>query len=60
MTHKPANFTSDVARELTIAISAESNAQLPVLLSKIEDNMQKLGVMNYGISSPTVEDVFLK
>ena len=60
VTVKKANFTSDVAREVTVAISAESNSKLPELLSRIEENMDKLGIINYGISSPTVEDVFLK
>ena len=60
VTVKKANFTSDVAKEVTVAISAELNSTLPELLSKMEKNMEKLGIINYGISSPTVEDVFLK
>ena len=60
VTVKKGNFTSDVAKEVTVAISAELNSKLPELLSKMEKNMEKLGIINYGISSPTVEDVFLK
>jgi hypothetical protein len=34
--------------------------KLPVLLREIENQKSSLGVSSYGISSPTIEEVFLK
>ena len=51
---------SNIAREMCIAIPTEISSVLPELLSFIEENKTYLGVSNYGISSSTVEEVFLK
>lgn len=51
---------SDVAREICIAIPTEFNNKLPALLRIIEQNKALYGIDNYGISSSTVEEVFLK
>lgn len=51
---------SNIAREMCIAIPTELNSSLPELLTYIEENKKTLGISNYGISSSTVEEVFLK
>ncbi|CAF0704109.1 unnamed protein product [Brachionus calyciflorus] len=51
---------SNIAREMCISIPNELNSKLPVLLTNIEKYKKKIGILNYGISSATVEEVFLK
>lgn len=51
---------SNVARELCMSIPNQLNAKIPSLLHEIERYKQDIGVLNYGISSSTVEEVFLK
>ncbi len=60
VTGRPALVESNIAREMCIAIPTELSACLPELLTYIEDNKKPLGIFNYGISSSTVEEVFLK
>lgn len=54
------NIQSNIAREMCISISNEHNSKLPALLSNLENFKTRLGILNYGISSATVEEVFLK
>nr|UOU03317.1 ATP-binding cassette subfamily A3-like 4 [Brachionus rubens] len=54
------NIQSNIAREMCISIPSDLNSKLPSLLNNIEKYKYKLGVLNYGISSATVEEVFLK
>lgn len=51
---------SNIAREICIAIPIGLNSHLSDLLTHIEENKTTLGITNYGISSSTIEDVFLK
>lgn len=51
---------TNVARELTILIPIEIKYQLSNLLVNIENYKSQIGILNYGISSSTVEEVFLK
>lgn len=51
---------SNVARELCLSIPNDCNSKLPNLLQFIEHNKHKIGIINYGVSSSTVEEVFLK
>nr|QUF59432.1 ATP-binding cassette transporter Abca3-like4 [Brachionus angularis] len=51
---------SNIARELCLSIPNELSPKLPELLSKIDYHKIDLGILNYGISSATVEEVFLK
>lgn len=60
LTGRPILIESNIAREICIAIPTDLSSCLPQLLTYIEDNKQALGVLNYGISSSTVEEVFLK
>jgi hypothetical protein len=51
---------SNMAKEICMGIDTRNNANLSQLLNIIETNKQHIGVSSYGISSPTVEEVFLK
>lgn len=51
---------SNVARELCITLPNEINSHMHSLLSRIEDSRDQIGIVDYGISSSTVEEVFLK
>lgn len=57
---RPIVIESNIAREMCIAIPTHMSSCLPELLTYIEDNKRILGILNYGISSSTVEEVFLK
>lgn len=51
---------TNIAAEMTISIPFDSNSSLPALFSKIDENKEKIGIDGYGISSPTIEEVFIK
>ncbi len=51
---------SNIAAELTVSIPFTSNSLLPTLFTKIEESRNALGIDGYGISSPTIEEVFIK
>jgi ATP-binding cassette subfamily A (ABC1) protein 3 len=51
---------TNIAGEITISISNEVLSKLPNLLKEIENSQEFIGVNSYGISSSTIEDVFLK
>ena len=51
---------TNIGSELTIAISKEYGTKLSNLLDKLEKNKENLGIVNYAISSSTLEEVFLK
>lgn len=51
---------SNVGSELTYILSED---QLPVfekMLKDLEENTEPLGILNYGISLTTMEEVFMK
>ena len=51
---------SNIAAELTVSIPFRLSVNLPQLLTKIELDKNQLGIDGYGISSPTIEEVFIK
>jgi ABC-type multidrug transport system ATPase subunit len=51
---------TNIAGEITISLPFDAVEKLPVLLREIENQKSSLGVSSYGISSPTIEEVFLK
>jgi ATP-binding cassette subfamily A (ABC1) protein 3 len=51
---------SNIAAELTVAVPFGLSHMLPNLLTNIESNKGRLGIDGYGISSPTIEEVFIK
>ena len=51
---------TNIAGEITVSLPYDAVEKLPLLLRQIEDQKVSLGVTSYGISSPTIEEVFLK
>jgi ATP-binding cassette subfamily A (ABC1) protein 3 len=54
------SIDSNIAAEMSVSIPFTQNSKLSQLLTVIENNKQKLGINGYGISSPTIEEVFIK
>jgi ATP-binding cassette subfamily A (ABC1) protein 3 len=50
----------DIAREVCYSIPVRLSGKLPELLHRVEMNKQAVGILNYGISSSTIEDVYIK
>jgi ATP-binding cassette, subfamily A (ABC1), member 3 len=51
---------TNVAGEIKISLPYEAVDKLPQLLNEVENNKQNIGISAYGISSSTIEEVFLK
>ena len=51
---------TDIAAEMTVSIPFSQNSELPNLLTNIDKEKEKIGIDGYGISSPTIEEVFIK
>lgn len=51
---------SNIAAEMTISIPFTLNSSLPALFTQMEAKKETLGIDGYGISSPTIEEVFIK
>jgi ATP-binding cassette subfamily A (ABC1) protein 3 len=51
---------TNIASEITVGLLITAADKLPKLLDLIEQQKNTLGISGYGISSPTLEEVFLK
>ena len=51
---------SDVGAELSFALPKEQSAKFENLFSDLERNQEKLGIGSFGVSAPSLEEVFLK
>ncbi len=51
---------TNIAAEMCVSIPFGMSTKLPALLSNIENNKKVYGIDGYGISSPTIEEVFIK
>ena len=51
---------TDIAAEMILAITTNDSYILPQLLLKLEEYKSMIGIETYGISSSTIEEVFLK
>jgi ATP-binding cassette subfamily A (ABC1) protein 3 len=51
---------TNIAAEMCIALSVYSNSILIEFLNKLEEYKLIIGIDSYGISSTTIEEVFLK
>ncbi len=51
---------TNVATELCIGFSVRSNGSLVELLNELERYKNMIGIESYGISTTTIEEVFLK
>ena len=51
---------TNIAAEMCVSLPFEMSSKLPGFLSNIESNKTSYGIDGYGISSPTIEEVFIK
>ena len=51
---------TNIAAEIKISLPYEAADKLPDLLTRVEVQKQAIGIATYGISSSTIEEVFLK
>ena len=59
--HVPsASGLSNVGTEISFQLPFAASAAFPALLRTIEDHKEELGVINYGVSVTTLEEVFIK
>lgn len=59
--HVPtATILSNVSAELTVQLPMDQVKRFGQLFMEIDANLSKLGVVTYGISITTLEEVFLK
>ena len=55
-----AKLLTSVGTEITYSLPQSETSKFELLFQTIEQNMEKLGVVNYGISVTTIEEVFLR
>ncbi|RLN46846.1 hypothetical protein BBO99_00008704 [Phytophthora kernoviae] len=55
-----AQLLSNVGSEIAYQLPQKSSPQFAAMFTKIDNNLQKLGVLSYGISATTLEEVFIK
>lgn len=55
-----AAVATNVAAELGIRLPLHANAVFPDMLRRLDDCMDQLGIVSYGVSVSDVQDVFLK
>jgi len=60
VTGRPVNVVANMAQEMCVGVRTGDVGKLPELLNCIEVEKARLGVVNYGVSTSTVEEVFLK
>jgi ATP-binding cassette subfamily A (ABC1) protein 3 len=51
---------TNVAGEIKVSLPYDAVEKLPHLLSQVEEKKDAIGIASYGISSSTIEEVFLK
>ena len=54
------HIQSNVGREICYSIPIALSSKMPEFLNRIEREKEQLGIINYGINSSTVEDVYIK
>ena len=57
---KSYSVETNIGSDLTILIQKEHKKKLSKILNKIEKNKENLGIVNFGISTSTLEEIFLK
>ncbi|XP_075680863.1 phospholipid-transporting ATPase ABCA3-like isoform X2 [Dermatophagoides pteronyssinus] len=55
-----AKILTSIGREVTFSLPENEAFKFESLFATIEQNMTKLGIMNFGISMTTLEEVFLR
>jgi len=56
----PLKILSNMAKEICFGVDNEVSPKLPELLNKLESSKTEIDILNYGISSSTIEEVFLR
>ncbi|CAF0703608.1 unnamed protein product [Brachionus calyciflorus] len=51
---------TNIAAEMSLSIPYGLSTRLPALLKDLEDNKAYYGVDGYGVSSPTIEEIFIR
>ncbi|RNA24893.1 ATP-binding cassette sub-family A ABCA1 [Brachionus plicatilis] len=51
---------TNIAAEMSISIPYELSSKLPPMLKEMEENKAHYGIDGYGVSSPTIEEIFIK
>ena len=60
-THVPqAKLLTDVGAEMTYQLPTEGAKAFPNMLRQLDEQLEQLGVAEYGVSQVTMEEVFLK
>jgi ATP-binding cassette, subfamily A (ABC1), member 3 len=60
VTKENAIVQTNVAREMCIVLAKHHSERMSTLLNAIELEKKKIDIIDYGVSSPTVEEVFLR
>lgn len=50
----------NIGSELSYLLSEDHSSLFEAMLSKLEENKNKLGLLSYGVSLTTMEEVFMK
>jgi len=60
-THVPeVQLESNVGAELSFVLPKEQSAKFEELFADLEQNQDSLGIGSFGVSAPSLEEVFLK
>lgn len=51
---------TNIAAELSISVPYSLSSKLPLMLKEMENNKSNYGIDGYGVSSPTIEEIFIK
>ena len=51
---------TNVAAEISVSVKYALSSQIPTLLKSIDESKELIGIEAYSVSSPTMEEVFLK
>lgn len=51
---------TNIAAEMSISVPYDLSSKLPLMLRELEENKANFGVDGYGVSSPTIEEIFIK
>jgi ATP-binding cassette subfamily A (ABC1) protein 3 len=54
------SIDQDVGSELSYLLSEDQSSVFEAMLSKLEENKISLGLLSYGVSLTTMEEVFMK
>ena len=55
-----AQMENDVNAELSYLLPDDQSARFPDMLRSLESQKQELGIVNFGATATTMEEVFLK